>query len=292
MDQRAELRDFLRTRRAKLRPEDVGLPQYGGARRVPGLRREEVAQLAGVSVDYYVRLEQGRGPNVSESVLDAVARALRLDHTEQAHLRNLAGPAKGRRSPARCVVVRPALAGMVEAVDSGPAMLLGRRLDILAWNRLYCAYFGELDEMPQEQRNSARLVFLSDLCKRSLGEDWQASACTNVGYLRLEAGLHPNDPQLSALIGELSIKSEEFRTLWAQHHVVDKTHGTKTLFHPLVGKVSYAYETFRLPGDCDTAMVVHTTEKGSKSEDANRLLASWSAEAADPRGATEPASRA
>ncbi|MGX6749589.1 helix-turn-helix domain-containing protein [Streptomyces xantholiticus] len=276
MDQRAELSEFLRSRRARLKPEDVGLPDFGRHRRVPGLRREELAQLAGVSVAYYTRLEQGNGRNVSTEVLDSIARALRLSDTEHSYLTHLAGPKakKKRNSPTRQQKVRPGLQHLIDSLDTVPAYLLGRRLDVLAWNRTARALLGDFAAMAPEERNMARMVFL-DPGARDLYLDWQFKAVEVVSVLRLCAGCYPDDPQLSALVGELSVKSEEFRSLWAAHTVQEKGHGTKRLHHPLVGEMTLAYETLRLPDDHDLSLVTYHAEPGSRSEESLRLLAGW-----------------
>ncbi|KMO98326.1 helix-turn-helix transcriptional regulator [Streptomyces roseus] len=293
LDQRAELGEFLRSRRARLRPSDVGLPDYGRHRRVPGLRREELAQLAGVSVAYYTRLEQGHGQNVSAEVLDAIARALRLDGTETAHLTHLARP-RPRRQRAkqyRAEHVRPELRTLMDAMDGVPAYLLGRRQDVIGWNRLAAAVFGDFGLLPPQERNLVRLVFL-DPAAAELYAEWDCLACRVVSSLRMYAGEHPDDEQLSALVGELSVKNEEFRRLWAAHTLADnKTHGVKTLRHPLVGELSLSFETLALPGDSAQVLVTYHAEPGSPSQDALRMLASWSAPDAPhaPSAASAPA---
>lgn len=284
MDKRAELTEFLRTRRAKLQPEDVGLRPFGGERRrVPGLRREELAQLAGVSVDYYVRLEQGRTHNVSEEVLDAVAQALRLDATEHAYLRTLAKPVRARRRPApRPERVRPGMQRLLDMAEGVPAYIIGRRGDVLAWNRLAAALFTDFAALPPADRNWTRMIFLNEDV-RALFQDWTVKGRETVAYLRLQAGNHPDDPQLAALVGELSVKSEEFRQWWADHNVKDKTNGRKVINHPLVGELVLDYESLRLP-DPDQVLITYTVEAGSPSESALRLLTSWRADtpAQDP----------
>lgn len=273
----AELGDFLRSRRARIQPEEVGLPGHG-RRRVPGLRREEVAQLAGVSVDYYIRLEQGRGPSVSDAVLDAVGRVLRLDDTEQEYLRSVARPAATRRKsasgPAR-QKVRPGLRLLLDTMDRAPAFVLGRRMDILAWNALGDAVVG-FSRMPPEERNMPRQVFLNPQA-RELYPDWPAVAAETVAYLRLDAGQHPHDKELATLVGELSLGSEDFRRLWADHQVKEKTYGTKRMTHPVAGELSMPYETLTVSGEPDQVLVVYTPEPGSRTEERVRLLASWAA---------------
>ncbi|CAL9575948.1 helix-turn-helix domain-containing protein [Streptomyces sp. enrichment culture] len=284
LDRRAELSEFLRTRRARLKPEDVGLESFGRQRRVPGLRREELAQLAGVSVAYYTRLEQGNGQNVSAEVLDSIARALRLTDAEQAHLTHLAKPKQQRRrassgSRAQQRPVRVALLQLLESMDTVPAYVTGRRSDILAWNRMAAALFGDWGELPAQERNWARLVFLNP-DYRTLFVDWDQKAYDMVSFLRMDAGRHPDDPRLSALVGELSVKSEEFRRLWATHDVKEKGHGAKRLRHPLVGDLTLSFETFRLIDDDEQSFVTYHAEPGSPSAEALRLLASWGTDAA------------
>lgn len=283
LDQRAELSEFLRTRRARLEPGDVGIPWHGRHRRVPGLRREELAQLAGVSVAYYTRLEQGNGRNVSAEVLDAIARALRLTDAEHAHLTRLAKPKQLRRkdrTPKR-QQVRIAMRQLLESMDAIPAYVVGARSEILAWNRMAAALFGDWAELPPAERNWARLTFLSPDYRR-LFLDWDSKASDMVSYLRLYAGQHPDDPDLSALVGELSVKSEEFRRLWATHDVKEKGHGVKRMRHPLVGELTLAYETLYLPDDAGQSLCVYHAEPGSPSAEALSLLASWGADAAQP----------
>ncbi|MER6362285.1 helix-turn-helix transcriptional regulator [Kitasatospora sp. NPDC001527] len=279
MDQRTELSEFLRSRRARLRPADVGLPEYGGRRRVPGLRREELAQLAGVSTAYYVRLEQGHGENVSTAVLDAIARALRLDSAERDHLRRITQPLRrgaGRARTRRPQQVRPELQQLLDAMEGVPAYVLGRRLDVIAWNRLGNALIGDVSALAPEQRNLAWLVFL-DPAARELYVDWEGKATDLVGMLRFDAGRDPDDPRLASLIGELSVKSEDFRRLWAAHDVRDKGHGLKELHHPVVGPLTLRYETFRPAGDPDQVLVAYHADPGSASAECLRLLASWTA---------------
>ncbi|RFC72619.1 helix-turn-helix transcriptional regulator [Streptomyces sp. AcE210] len=280
LDRRAELSEFLRTRRARLKPQDVGLPDFGRHRRVPGLRREELAQLAGVSVAYYTRLEQGNGRNVSAEVLDAIARALRLTDAEHAHLTHLAKPKQHKKSKrsTRPQQVRVALSQLLNTLDGVPAYIGGPRSEILAWNRMAAALFGDWGELPPRERNWARLVFLNP-AYRDLFLEWDSKASDMVSYLRLYAGCHPDDPELSALVGELSVKSEEFRRLWATHDVREKSHGVKRMRHPLVGDMALMYETLHLPDDEEQFLVMYHAEPGSPSAEALRLLASWGTDA-------------
>lgn len=279
LDRRAELSEFLRTRRARLKPEDVGLPDFGRHRRVPGLRREELAQLAGVSVAYYTRLEQGNGRNVSAEVLDAIARALRLSDAEHSHLTHLAKPKQHKKKPAkRTEQVRPALRQLLDSIDGVPAYVSGRRSDILAWNRMAAAVFGDWSELPAQERNWARLVFLKPEY-RDLFVEWDQKASDMVAFLRMDAGRHADDPRLSALVGELSLKSEEFRRLWANHDVKEKSYGVKRLRHPLVGELTLNFESFRLSDGTEQVLITYHAEPGSPSAEALRLLASWGADA-------------
>ncbi|MET7290031.1 helix-turn-helix transcriptional regulator [Streptomyces sp. NPDC005573] len=279
---RSELSEFLRSRRARLKPEDVGLPDFGRHRRVPGLRREELAQLAGVSVAYYTRLEQGNGRNVSAEVLDSIARALRLTDAEHAHLTHLAKPKAHKKKPAaRQPQTRQALLHLLDAMETVPAYVVGRRSDILAWNRTAAALFGDWAELPAAERNWARLVFLRPEY-RELFVDWEQKAIDIVCALRMDAGCYPDDPRLSALVGELSVKSEEFRRLWATHDVKEKSHGVKRLRHPLVGELCLNFEGFHVSGDGDLTLVTYHAEPGSPSAQSLRLLASWGTDATRP----------
>ncbi len=284
MDQRTELSDFLRSRRARLQPEEVGLTPYGGRRRVPGLRREELAQLAGVSVAYYTRLEQGRGQNVSSGVLEAIAGALRLTAAERDHLTHLVNPCvKKTRRPARPQRVRPSVQHLIDTMDNTPAYIIGRRLDIIGWNRLACALLGDFAAMPAGQRNMAWQIFL-DPATRELYTEWDRKAADIVAFLRLDAGRCPDDPKLAALVGELSVKSPEFRSLWAAHNVQDKGFGVKELHHPVVGPLTLSYETLVLPADQNQQLVTYHAEPGSPSAESLRILASWAMESSGGGG--------
>jgi len=270
-----ELREFLRSRRARITPEDAGLPPRSGIRRVPGLRREEVAQLAGVSVDYYVRLERGRGTNVSEGVLDAVARALCLNDTERGHLFALAKPTRTRRRPMPPQRVRAGLYRILDTLTDNPALVLGHRSDVLASNRLARALYTDFEALPQRERNMARFIFL-DPAARELYVDWERSARGTVASLHLYAGAHPDDPRLAELVGELSLRDGDFRRWWADHDVLNRSHGSKRYRHPLVGELTLDYEALNPTGDPEQTLGLHTAEPGSPSEDALRLLAAWS----------------
>ncbi|MGW2374112.1 MULTISPECIES: helix-turn-helix domain-containing protein [Kitasatospora] len=275
MNPTTALSEFLRTRRARLQPEDVDLPDYGGRRRVAGLRREELAHLAGVSVDYYTRLEQGRVGNPSDAVLDAVARALRLAPDESGHLHRLARPAgRTRRRATTRQQPRPSLLRLLDQLDHTPAMVMGHRMDILAWNRAAAAVFGDYGALPPEHRNIARITFL-DPASRDLFADWTTCARENVAFLHLEAGRRPDDPHLAELIGQLCLGSPDFNTIWAQHPVADKTSGRKLFHHPVVGLLDLAYDTLRPADDPDQALITYTADPDTPSDDALRMLLSW-----------------
>ncbi|MFJ3310940.1 helix-turn-helix transcriptional regulator [Streptomyces sp. NPDC086549] len=278
MNHNDELGDFLRSRRGRLRPEDAGAAFTGGVRRVPGLRREEVAHLAGMSTDYYARLEQGRHPHVSETVLEGVARALRLDDTERGHLFELArtrAPGPARRRPAHVPRVRPEVHHTLDVLnDVSPALVINHRSDVLAANHLAKALITDFDALPHRDRNLARFVLLQPAA-RDLYTDWDQVAATFVASLRLAAGRHPDDSQLNELVGELSIKVPEFHMWWASHRVDQCAHGTQRLNHPVAGELTLSYETLALPADPDQSICLYTTEPGSPSTEALRLLASW-----------------
>ncbi|MGW2210013.1 helix-turn-helix domain-containing protein [Streptomyces sp. NPDC001781] len=269
-----ELREFLRSRRARIQPAEAGLQAPAGRRRVPGLRREEVARLAGVSVDYYVRLERGRTPNASTVVLDAVARALRLDPTERAHLFDLARsrPGADRPRPQPPQRVRPGLLRLLETWTGTPAMIVGHRTDVLAANALAKALYTDFDALPHRRRNLVRLAFL-DPAARHLLPDWESAARGLVAALRRYAARHPHDARLNELVGELSVRDEDFRRWWAGHDVHTHTHGTKRYRHPLVGDLVLRYETLALTDDPDQLLYLCTTESGSPSERALATLA-------------------
>lgn len=276
LDRRAELGEFLRSRRARLSPAEVGLVDHGARRRVPGLRREELALLAGVSVDHYVRLEQGRTLHFSESVLDAVARALRLNPLEREHFYRLARPWSGEEPHAE-QQVRPGLKRLLDSAADVPAYIVGRGTNVLAWNRLAAALITDFGALPPGERNLARLVFL-DEGMRELYEDWPAKAADVVAYLRLDAARNPGDDGIASLIEELRQGSPEFESRWEQHELKDKTHGRYVYLHPVVGRLDLGFETLRLPDDPDQALVAHTVEPDSPSATALRLLAGLTAE--------------
>ncbi|WNG87163.1 helix-turn-helix transcriptional regulator [Mycobacterium sp. ITM-2016-00317] len=272
-----ELADFLKRSRSAVDPDRAGLPADGRVRRVPGLRREEVALLAGVSTDYYTRLEQGRRITPSDAVLDGIARALDLDATGRAHLGHLVGAPSGQRKTSRPVQrVRPGLYQLLDSLDGAPAMILGRRTDVLATNRAARVLFADFDAMPPRERNYARWMFTSEQA-RNLFADWEVQARTAVENLRLDVGADPTDPAAGELVAELSVVSAQFRTWWSEHRVFQRTYGTKRLRHAVVGELTVDYETFTMPGDADQVLFVYTTEAGSPSRDALNLLLSWSA---------------
>ena len=280
-DTHNRLGEFLRARRALVTPDDVGLPDLG-RRRVAGLRREELALLAGVSVDYYVRLEQGRDTHPSEQVLDALARALCLDDDAVAHLHDLARPAPRRRRPReRPERVRPGVLRLLESWSAIPAFVLGRRMDVLAFNALA----GMLHDGFATERNMVRLVFL-DPAARDTFPDFDAVAQETVATLRAAAGADLDDPRLAELIGELSLKSDEFRRLWARHEVREKASGVKRMLHPMVGELVLGYETLRVNDAPEQLVVGYHAEPGSASERALALLGAMAAERAVPAVAT------
>jgi len=278
MTETAGLGDFLKTRRAALDPADLGLPTGFNQRRVAGLRREELAQLAGISVDYYTRLEQGRARNVSDSVLDSLSRALRLHRDEETYLRNLAAPKRKRVARPRAQRIRPELQLMLNAIQS-PAFVFGRYLDVLAWNALGAALSFDFAGRPPGDRNIPKMFFLDEHA-REMHPEWETVAKEVVANLRSESGKYPDDPYLAQLVGELSLGSDEFRKLWAKHTVREKAHAWKVVLNPVVGELRLRYETLRLPDDPDQALVIYTAEPGSDSERALGLLASWVADPA------------
>ncbi|BCY08961.1 helix-turn-helix transcriptional regulator [Actinoplanes sp. L3-i22] len=273
MERHTALGEFLRSRRARLRPEDVDLQPMLPRRRVPGLRREELAQLAGVSVDYYVRLEQGRGTHVSDSVLDAVADALRLAGDERAHLRDLARPDRSHRGPVRPQRVRPQLRQLLDAWTEVPAFVVGRRTDVLAWNPLGAALVADFRALPPPQRNFARLILLDEHVG-ALFADRRRKARDVVAFLRFDAGRHPGDPLLAELVGELSLHSPLFRQLWPQHPVGDKSQAAYEVRHPVAGPMVLTQNALRAPDDPDQTLVTYTAEPGSPSQASLRRLAS------------------
>ena len=282
MDIRSDLREFLTTRRGRLSPADVGLPDFGGRRRVPGLRREEVALMAGMSVEYYVRLERGNATGVSASVLEGIGRALRLDDAERSHLDDLvhaandgARPAR-RRARAKAQHVRPGVQQLLDAMDGVPAFVQNGRLDIIAINRLGRAVFSEMYVQPERPANFGRFVFL-DPRAPGFFRDWDSAARQTVAILRVEAGRSPHDRFLGDLVGELATRSDRFRTLWASHDVRDHRAGVKSISHPVVGDLDLDYEAMDLTTDRGTQLVAYSAAPASATHGALALLASWDA---------------
>ncbi|WP_460650879.1 helix-turn-helix domain-containing protein [Kribbella endophytica] len=272
----AQLGEFLRSRRGRLDPDDVGLVQHG-RRRVPGLRREEVAQLAGVSADYYTRLEQGRGRQVSDAVLDAISRALRLNPTEHSYLYDLARPQRDEQ--VERPVLRPTVQQLLESLRDVPAIVVDYRMMIVGSNALGAAAFGITDD--PRTRDRARFFWL-DPAAREFFVDWAGDAETITAELRLQTARHPGDRWLAELVGELSIHSEEFRTLWADHTVREKTQGRKKLNHPLVGELNLAYERLDVAQDSELSLITYLAAPGSPTAERLALLASWTAAAEVP----------
>jgi transcriptional regulator with XRE-family HTH domain len=270
-----EIADFLTSRRARIAPEDAGFPSSGSRRRVAGLRRQEVALLAGISVEYYTQLERGNARGVSDDVLDALARALRLDDAERTHLydlvrANAARPMRRRPAQQR---VRPTVQRVLDSI-AAPAILRNGRLDLLAANTLGRALYAPVFDSPAGPPNVARFFFL-DPHGPEFFPRWDNGVCDCVALLRAAAGRDPFDKDLAQLIGELSTRSEEFRTRWAAHNVKFHRNGFKTLHHPIVGEVTVDTESFELPGDPDQLMTIYTAEPASRSQEALDLLASW-----------------
>lgn len=280
MDTKNEIREFLTTRRGRITPQQAGLATHGTSpRRVPGLRREEVALLAGVSVDYYTRLERGNTAGVSEQVLDAIVRALQLDEPERAHLFDLARAQQTTHRPRRragAQRVRPGVQRMLDALVGAPAFIRNGRMDILGANRLGRALYSEMFSNPRRPTNSARFAFLDPRAK-TFFIDWEKTADDAVAVLRSEAGRDPHDTDLSNLIGELSTQSDEFRVRWAKHDVRYHDTGVKRIHHPVVGDLELTYEAMTLRGDNELMMFVYTAESGSKTQEGLDLLASWTA---------------
>jgi transcriptional regulator with XRE-family HTH domain len=280
MDTRSEVREFLVSRRAKITPEQAGLPDYGGKRRVPGLRREEVALLAGVSIDYYVRMERGNLNGVSETVLEALARALQLDEAELAHLFDLARAASAparprRRGPQQRV--RPSVQRVLDAMTGAAAYVRNGRLDVLAANRLGVALYAPALDGRDLPVNLARFMFL-DPRASDFYVDWDKIAGDVVAILRGEAGRDPYDRNLSDLVGELSTRSEAFRSRWAAHNVRLHRTGRKRFRHPVVGEVELTFESLALAADTGLTISTYTAEPGSPSQEALTFLASWTME--------------
>lgn len=282
MDNREEVRAFLSSRRAKITPGQAGLPD-SGRRRVPGLRRSEVADLAGVSVEYYAQLERGNLAGVSDSVLDALARALRLDEAERAHLADLAraaGPAARTRRRPPAQQIRPGLARILEGMTEVPAMVNNGRLDVLAANPLAMALFAPVFADParpaHQPVNHARFTFLNPRA-HTFWIDWERAADDSVAMLRTEAGRDPYDKALTDLVGELSTRSDAFRTRWAAHDVLLHRTGLKHFHHPVIGDLHLSYEVMDLSADPGLSLIAFSAQAGTPDDDALKLLASWAA---------------
>ncbi|MET9447484.1 helix-turn-helix transcriptional regulator [Streptomyces cinerochromogenes] len=283
MDASSELGDFLKSRRAALRPEEAGITPHPGRRRVTGLRREELATLAGVSITHYTRLEQGRVTGVSDGVLAAIARTLRLTDDETAHLKDLARPAaaSSRPAPPRVAHAGASARQLLAAMTDVPALIMDRRNDVLAWNRLgHALLAGHLapdsPDTPATRPNLSRMLFLDERY-RELYADWDEQAQLAVAHLRLIAGRHPDDRALAELVGQLTMKSDEFASRWARHPVRTCTSGLKHLRHPLVGALELGFENLLIPGTSGQRLIAYTAEPGSPSEAALRLLGSATA---------------
>ncbi|MET7875926.1 helix-turn-helix transcriptional regulator [Micromonospora profundi] len=278
MDGTNPLGDFLRARREMTSPEEVSIVS-SGRRRTPGLRREEVAQLSGVSTDYYTRLEQGREQHPSDQVLDALARALGLDPEETAHLHLLTRTSRAPVRRGRRETVRPSLLRLMDGWLHTPALIIDRRMDMLAGNRLGRALFAKAFE--EDEPNLVRFVFLSPAA-RSFYPHWKQVAQSSLGALRAAAGDLLNDARLTDLVGELSLKSPEFRQLWARHDVRGKTHEAKVFHHHDVGELTLTYDSLTVDGSTGQQLIVYQAEAGSRSAQALALLGTVAAELPTP----------
>lgn len=273
-----DVREFLSSRRARLTPDAAGLPAFGGHRRVPGLRREEVALLAGVSVDYYNRLERGGLAGVSASVLDAVAAALQLDEAERDHLHDLAKAANSspvaRRPRKSASGIRPSIQRLLDSITEAPAIIRNNYFDYVGANRMGRALYAPVFAQPEP--NSARFAFLNP-ASHDFYPEWEHVVAELVASMRGEAGRNPFDKRFSDLVGELSTRSEVFRTLWGSHKVRYHRSGVKLMHHPVVGELHLVYEALELPADPGLTLATYTAEPGTPTEDALKLLASWAA---------------
>src|SRR6266567_2376287 len=282
MNNRAQAREFLVSRRERITPEQAGLPAYGhGNRRVKGLRREEVALLAGVSIDYYVRMERGNLAGASDAVLDGIASALQLDDAERAHLFDLARaaqPTPPRQRRTKTTGVTDGIQQVLDAITAAPAWVRNARHDMLAANRMARALYAPLLADPRRPANNARFVYL-DPASRDFFTDWDRAADDIAAMLRSEAGRNPNDKQLVELIGELSTRSEDFRTRWAAHNVRFHRTGHKKLHHPVVGDLDLNFEAMELPSQPGLTLLVYTAPQHSTTADSLKVLASWAATA-------------
>ncbi|MFJ9567180.1 helix-turn-helix domain-containing protein [Streptomyces fuscichromogenes] len=280
MDQRSQIQEFLASRRARISPQSAGLPVAGRKRRVPGLRREEVAALAGLSVDYYIRLERGALTNASDSVLEAIARALRLDAAERAHLTDLAraGRPSTASRPRRTspTAIAPQVQTVLDALVGVPALVRSPTLDLIAANPLGRALYSAVHTGGRTAPNLARFTFL-DPRARDFWCDWDEAADDLTAQLRAAAGANPLDRSLTDLVGELSTRSDAFRELWARHDVRVHGRGTKRFRHPVVGVLELRYDLLHLAAEPGLTMIAYSAEPGTTSHDNLSLLASWAA---------------
>ena len=293
MNPQGDIREFLTSRRARLTPDKAGLPAYGGTRRVSGLRREEVAMLAGVSVDYYNRLERGRISGASDAVLESLADALQLDEAERVHLFDLARRSVGtsaRRRSARPATIRPVVQQVLDAIIDAPAWVRNARFDHLAHNQMARALYSPALADPRRPANSARFIYL-DPAAQDFFVDWERAADDIAAMLRSEAGRHPHDQKLQDLIGELSTRSEDFRRRWAAHDVRFHRTGVKQLHHPVVGEMELSFEAMTLSSDPDLTLLVYAAAPDTPSADALRMLATWAATEEAPAGDHGPTTR-
>ncbi|MFW5416897.1 helix-turn-helix domain-containing protein [Nocardiopsis sp. CNT-189] len=268
-----ELGTFLKTRRARLSPGEVGLADTSGPRRVAGLRREEVAHLAAISTDYYTRIEQGR-ITVSAPVLKTIAEVLKLDEDQRRYLFSLAGKPSGRARRPGAQKVQPQLRRLLDDLGTTPAIVMGRRMDILGWNRLAAAMMVDFAQIPAKQRNYVRILFTHPVM-RALYADWESVARTAVAQLRMEAAKYPDDPGLTSLVGELSVQDPQFSQWWAERDVASLTTGTKTLRHRAVGELTLDWDTLIEAHDSEQQLVIWTAPRDSPTHEALRLLSSW-----------------
>jgi len=274
-DHANELGEFLKARRSEVSPRTVGLPETGAKRRVKGLRREEVALLASISPDYYTRIEQGRR-QASAPVLDVLARVLHLDDDEREYLFELAGKEAERPRRQSAQKVSPQLLRVLDELTTSPALVLGRRMDILGWNRMASALLVDFSAIPEKKRNYVWLMF-SDTTFRSLHVEWEEMARTAVSMLRMEAGRNPHDQRMAALVGELSMKDDDFRSWWGDHRVTARERGSKTLRHPVAGELTLDWDALTCTSDPEQQLIVWTAEPGTAAHDGLRFLSSWAA---------------
>jgi transcriptional regulator with XRE-family HTH domain len=282
VDTSNDIREFLMSRRSRLTPGSIGLPDFGGRRRVAGLRREEVALVAGISVEYYTRLERGNASGVSEAVLEGISRALKLDDVESAHLADLVRAAtsattlRPRRAAPKMQQVSPVVQQIVDGMNAMPTVVQNASLDVIASNRLGRAFYLDMRITPERPVNFARFVFL-DPQARVFYRDWDAVAEQSVALLRTAAGRSPSDRSLTKLVGELSMASPEFRSLWASHTVREHRSGHKQVRHPIVGDIDLVFESMELSSHRGLLLIAYTATPGTVSHDSLQLLANWAA---------------